>query len=120
MVGRKLNYITRSFMHSEYKKDEAVLRNIINNNVSAVDPDSVVNLIIFYRNKKTIIVPPGLQGLIELLSSPIGELLDLSLKNFVLVRVRVLVCVRVRVPVIWFIQTITLESLIQSEPNFHI
>ena len=40
-------------MHSEYKKDEAVLRTIINNNVSAVDPDSVVNLIIFYRNKKT-------------------------------------------------------------------
>ena len=40
-------------MHSDYKKDEAVLRNIINNSVSAVDPDSVVNLIIFYRNKKT-------------------------------------------------------------------
>ena len=30
-----------------------MLRNIINNNVSAVDPDSVVDLIIFYRNKKT-------------------------------------------------------------------
>ena len=40
-------------MHSEYKKDETVLRNIINNNVSAVDPDSVVDLIIIYRNKKT-------------------------------------------------------------------
>ena len=42
------------------------------------------------------------------LSSPIGELLDLTLKIFVLVRVRA----------IWFYRTITLESLNQSEPNF--
>ena len=30
-----------------------MLRNIINNNISVVDPDSVVDLIIIYRNKKT-------------------------------------------------------------------
>ena len=46
--------------------------------------------------------------LFQFLSSPIGELLDLTLKIFVLVRVRA----------IWFFRTITLESLNQSEPNF--
>ena len=67
------------------------------------------------------------------LSSPIGELLYLTLKIFVLVRVRVFVhvrdrirprtrpriCPRTRPRVIWFFRTITLESLNQSEPNFH-
>ena len=47
---------------------------------------------------------------LDFLSSPIGELLDLTFKIFVLIRVAV----------IWFIRTITLESLNQSEPNFHI
>ena len=50
---KKIKLYYRNFMHSNYKRDEAVLREIINNNVSATDPDSVVNLIIFYRNRKT-------------------------------------------------------------------
>ena len=50
---QKIKLYYRNFMHSEYKNDETVLRNLINNNVSAVDPDSVVDLIIFYRNEKT-------------------------------------------------------------------
>ena len=40
-------------MHVNYKRDEAVLKEIININVSATDSDSVVSLIIFYRNRKT-------------------------------------------------------------------
>ena len=40
-------------MHSNYKRDEAVHRHIISNNVSATDPDSVVNLIIYYRSRRT-------------------------------------------------------------------
>ena len=44
------------------------------------------------------------------LSAPIGELLHFTLNIFVLVRV---------VRSIWFVLTINLESLNQSEPNFH-
>ena len=44
----------------------------------------------------------------ELLSSPIGGASISYFKNF---------CPRPRV--IWFFRTITLESLNQSEPNFH-
>ena len=51
--GRKIKVFYRNFMHPNYKKDEAALREIINNNVSVTDPDSVLNLIIYYRNKKT-------------------------------------------------------------------
>ena len=40
-------------MHNNYKKDESVLREIISNNVSPVNPNSNVNLIIYYKNKKT-------------------------------------------------------------------
>ena len=50
---QKIKLYYRNFMHSGYKIDETVLRNIINNNVSATDPDSVVNLIIFCMNRKT-------------------------------------------------------------------
>ena len=50
---KKIKLYYRNFMHSNYKRDEAVLREIINNNVSATDPDSSMNLIIFYRNRKT-------------------------------------------------------------------
>ena len=47
----KLHY--RNFVRRNYKRDEAVFREVINNNVSATDPDSVVSLIIIYRNRKT-------------------------------------------------------------------
>ena len=36
-----------------YKKDETALKEIINNNVSVTDPESKLNPIIYYRNKKT-------------------------------------------------------------------
>ena len=49
----KIKLYYRNFMHTEYKKDEAVLRYIINNNASALDPDSVIDLIIFYKIKET-------------------------------------------------------------------
>ena len=50
---KKLKLYYRNVMHGNYIRDKAVLREIINNNVSATDPDSVMSLIIFYRNKKT-------------------------------------------------------------------
>ena len=40
-------------MENNYKQDEAAIRNIISNNVSATDPDSAIHLIIYYKNKRT-------------------------------------------------------------------
>ena len=40
-------------MHKDYKKDEVIMRRIVSSNVAATDPDSEINLIIYYKNKKT-------------------------------------------------------------------
>ena len=49
----KINSYYRNFWHVNYKRDEAALKEIINNNVSVTDPESKLNPIIYYRNKKT-------------------------------------------------------------------
>ena len=41
--GNKIKLFYRNFMHSNYKQDEAAIRNIISNNVSATDPDSAIH-----------------------------------------------------------------------------
>ena len=51
--GNEIKLFYRNFMHSNYKQDEAAIRNIISNNVSATDPDSAIHLIIYYKNKRT-------------------------------------------------------------------
>ena len=48
-----MNLFYRNFMHVNYKRDEVALKEIITNNVNVTDPDSVLNLIIFFKNKKT-------------------------------------------------------------------
>ena len=50
---QKIKIFYRSYMHQDYKKDEAIIRRIINANVAANDPDSEINLIIYYKNKRT-------------------------------------------------------------------
>lgn len=40
-------------MHNNYKQDEAALRNIISNHVTTTDPEAKIDLIIYYKNKKT-------------------------------------------------------------------
>ena len=40
-------------MHCDYKKDEAIIRRIVNTNVAANDPDPEIDLIIYYKNKRT-------------------------------------------------------------------
>ena len=40
-------------MHVDYKKDEAIIRSIVSSNVAATDPDSEIDLIIYYKNKRT-------------------------------------------------------------------
>ena len=39
----KINLFFRNYMHINYKRDEAALKDIINNNVTVTDPDSVLN-----------------------------------------------------------------------------
>ena len=51
--GHKINLFYRNFWHVNYKRDEAALRDFINNDVNVTDPESKLNLIIYYRNKKT-------------------------------------------------------------------
>ena len=43
----------RNRMHADYKKDEAIIRLIINQNVTVTDPKSEISLIIYYQNKRT-------------------------------------------------------------------
>ena len=43
----------RNQFHREYKKDERALRDIIKNNITPVDPDQQVKLVIYHKNKKT-------------------------------------------------------------------
>ena len=45
---RKTKLFYRSFMHKDYKKDEAIMRRIVSSNVAASDPDSEIDLIIYY------------------------------------------------------------------------
>ena len=40
-------------MHAECKKDEAIIRSIIDENITVTDPESKINLIIYYQNKRT-------------------------------------------------------------------
>ena len=51
--GNKIKLFYRNFMHSNYKQDEAEIRNITSNNVSATESDSAIHLIIYYKNKRT-------------------------------------------------------------------
>ena len=44
---------TQGFMHKDYKKDEAIMRRIVSSNVAARDPDCEIDLIIYYKNKRT-------------------------------------------------------------------
>ena len=50
---RKIKLFYKDFMHKDYKKDEAIMRRIISSNVAATDPDSEIDLIIYYKNKRT-------------------------------------------------------------------
>ena len=43
----------KGFMHKDYKKDEAIMRRIVSSNVAPTDPDSEIDLIIYYKNKRT-------------------------------------------------------------------
>ena len=49
----KIKLFYRNSWHVNYKRNETAPKEIINNNVSVTDPDSKLNLIIYYRNKKT-------------------------------------------------------------------
>ena len=40
-------------MHAEYKKDEAIICSIVDENVTVTDPGSEINLIMYYQNKRT-------------------------------------------------------------------
>ena len=43
----------RNYWHSDYKKDENALKEIIENNVKPVNDDNILKIIIYYKNKKT-------------------------------------------------------------------
>ena len=40
-------------MNGNYKKDEKILKDIINRNLKCVKPDSKLKIIIYYKNNKT-------------------------------------------------------------------
>ena len=50
---RKIKLFYKGFMHKDYKKDEAIMRKIVSSNGAATDPDSEIDLIIYYKNKRT-------------------------------------------------------------------
>ena len=50
---RKIKLFFRNFTNAKYKKDETIIRWIIADNVAVTDPDSEVDLIIYYQNKRT-------------------------------------------------------------------
>ena len=50
---RKVKLFYRGFMHKDYKKDEVIMRRIVSSNVAASNPDSEIDLIIYYKNKRT-------------------------------------------------------------------
>ena len=51
--GRDIRLYYRSYMGSDYKNDEAALKNIVKNHVTPSDPNNKINLVIYYKNKKT-------------------------------------------------------------------
>ena len=51
--NRKIKLFYKNQMHAEYKKDEAIIRHIINQNIAVTDPESEISLIIYYQNKRT-------------------------------------------------------------------
>ena len=48
----KIHLFYRNYIHVNYKRNKKAFKEIINNNVTATDPDFVLNLIIYYKNKK--------------------------------------------------------------------
>ena len=52
-TNRTIKLFYKGFMHKDYKKDEAIMRRIVSSNVAASDPDSEIDLIIYYKNKRT-------------------------------------------------------------------
>ena len=50
---RKIKLFYRNCMHADYKKDEAIIRRIINQHITVTDPESEISLIIYYQNKRT-------------------------------------------------------------------
>ena len=50
---RKIKLFYRGFMHKDNKKGEVIMRRIVSSNVAASDTDSEIDLIIYYKNKKT-------------------------------------------------------------------
>ena len=51
--GKDITLYYRGFMHKEYRRDEAALRSIIQENITPSDPESQIKLNIYYKNKKT-------------------------------------------------------------------
>ena len=49
----KINLFYKNQWHRNYKKDEKALREIINVNVKPVNSSDIVNLVIYYKNRKT-------------------------------------------------------------------
>ena len=50
---RDIRLYYRSYMGDQYKNDEAALRNIIKDHVATTDPNKKINLVIYYKNRKT-------------------------------------------------------------------
>ena len=48
-----LTLFYKNSMSTQYKEDEKTLRNIINNNVKPTHPDTKLNLIIYYKTRRT-------------------------------------------------------------------
>ena len=53
MPKSKIKLYYRSQFHPNYKIDERVMKEIVNNNVKPIDQQSEISLIIYYKNKKT-------------------------------------------------------------------
>ena len=49
----KIKLYYRSQFHSNYKIDERVMREIVNDNIKFADQQAKIDLIIYYKNKKT-------------------------------------------------------------------
>ena len=49
----KLNIYYENQMHSNYKKDEAIMNNILRRFTRNIEPNNKINLIIYYKNKRT-------------------------------------------------------------------
>ena len=49
---KKIKLFYRNYMHQDCRKDKAALRSIIDDDVTVTDPESVIDLIIYYKNKR--------------------------------------------------------------------